>query len=67
MKLWGAWESQFNSYLLKLSIFNDLYIQDWPKVISIYYGKNSYHLGKDIDVVGNKESRSTTWRKAKGW
>jgi hypothetical protein len=29
--------------------------------------------GEDIDVVGNKElsyaekSRSTTWRKAKGW
>jgi hypothetical protein len=35
--------------------------------------QNSYHLGEDIDVVGNKElyyaekSRPTTWRKAKGW
>jgi hypothetical protein len=35
--------------------YNDLYIQDWPKVILNYYIWNSYHLGKDIDVVGNKE------------
>jgi hypothetical protein len=44
-----------------------------PKLFQIAMSKNSYHLGKDIDVVGNKElycaekSRPTTWRKAKGW
>jgi hypothetical protein len=35
---------------------NDLHIQDWPKVTSIYCIQNTYHLGKDIDVVGIEES-----------
>jgi hypothetical protein len=52
---------------------NDLHIQDLPKVTSIYYIQNPYHLGKDIDAVGIKElscaerPRPTTWRKVKGW
>jgi hypothetical protein len=47
-----------NSILINSSYqsSNDLHIQDWPKVTSIYRIQNSYHLGKDINVVGNKES-----------
>jgi hypothetical protein len=71
--LWGAWESSFNSYQLKLSIFNDLYTWLTQGYFSNYYVLNSYHLEEVIDVVGNKElsyaekSRPTTWRKVKGW
>jgi hypothetical protein len=55
MKPWGAWESPFNSYQLKLSIFNDLYPWLTQGYFSNYYVLNSYHLEEGIDVVGNKE------------
>ena len=46
-----------NSILINSSYqsSNDLHIQDWPKVTSIYCIQNPYHLGEDIDVVGIKE------------
>jgi hypothetical protein len=45
-----------NSILINSSYqsSNDLHIQDWPKVTSIYCIQNPYHLGEDIDVVGIK-------------
>jgi hypothetical protein len=47
-----------NSILINSSYqsSNDLHIQDWPKVTSIYCIQNPYHLGEDIDVVGIEES-----------
>jgi hypothetical protein len=52
--------------------YNDLYLQDWPKVILSYY-IYLYHLEQDIEVVGIKglscveKQKPTTWRKAKWW
>jgi hypothetical protein len=40
--------------LIQFLLTQAINLQDWPKVISIYYIQNSYHLGESIDVVGNK-------------
>jgi hypothetical protein len=55
---------------IRIKIWKQIWFQWYP---SIFDPITSLISGEDINVVGNKElscaekSRSTTWRKAKGW